>query len=124
MKLAALLAALPLTLACTPGTFQCSSPRDWSVCDTSGAWVTAGTCDADQYCSMNPNNGSPYCVDAPPPSEECSPDLYKCEEDDKGWFIEDCEGGKWVEKVRCDEGEVCVYGAVNGYPYCTDNPPF
>ena len=124
MKTSAILAVLPVALACTPGTYQCSSAQNWAVCNTSGSWVTAGSCDSDQYCSMNPNNGSPYCIDAPPPSEECSPDLYKCVEDDDGWAIHDCQDGKWEEIVTCEEGEVCVYGAVNGYPYCTDNPPF
>lgn len=124
MKLAAALALAPLALACTPGTYQCDAPRNWQVCDTQGKWITAGTCDSDQYCSMNPLNGSPYCIDAPPPTEECSPDLYLCKEDEEGWVIQDCVDGKFEDFARCDEGEVCVYGAVNGYPYCTDNPPW
>lgn len=126
MKLTALtLALLPLTLACTPATYQCSSPTSWSVCDTTGAWVPAGTCASDEYCAMNPNNDSPYCIPAPPPAEECSPGLFRCVEGEDGlWTIDACEEGKWEERVECDEGKVCVYGAVNGYPYCTDDPPY
>ena len=130
MKLFALAAALALALAgCTPGTFQCESPDTspawgWSVCDVSGAWVRGGSCSDNEYCSMNPTTGAPYCIEAPP-QEECSPDLFRCEEGDDGrWSIEVCEGGKWVERVECDEGEVCVYGAWGGYPYCTSNPPW
>ena len=124
MKFHAILALAPLALACTPATYQCSSANTWAVCDVTGKWVEAGSCLKDEYCSMNPINGSPYCIPAPPPQEECSPDLFQCVEDDEGWFINVCEAGKWVERVRCDEGEVCVYGAVNGYPYCTANPPW
>lgn len=124
MKLTALLALVPLALACTPGTYQCSAPRDWAVCDVTGTWVTAGSCAEDQYCSMNPINGSPYCIDAPPPDEECSPDLFRCLEEEDGWVIQDCKDGRFETVVRCPEGEMCIYGAVNGYPYCTDDPPF
>lgn len=124
MKLALALALAPLSLACTPGTYQCSAPRGWSVCTTAGTWVAGGSCAEDQYCAMNPDNGAPYCIDAPPPDEECSPDLYRCLEDDEGWVIQDCRDGKFADRLRCPDGEVCVYGAVNGYPYCTDDPPY
>lgn len=130
MKFLALAAALPLALAaCTPGTFQCESPSTspawgWSVCDAGGSWVRGGSCGDNEYCSMNPNNGAPYCIEAPP-REECSPGLYRCNEGDDGkWGIEECEGGKWVEIVECAEGEVCAYSAWGGNPYCTANPPW
>ncbi|SPN99224.1 uncharacterized protein DNG_02261 [Cephalotrichum gorgonifer] len=127
-----ILALLPVALAaskrrgCTPGTFQCevAPVAGWSVCDTQGAWVRGGDCQSTEYCSMNPLNGAPYCIPAPPPTEECSPDTWLCVEDDNGWAIDVCEAGKWAEKVRCPEGQVCAYGAVRGYPYCTANPPW
>lgn len=119
-------AALPLAFAaCTPGTYQCeSSPGwGWSVCDISGNWVRGGDCGDNEYCSMNPNNGAPYCIEAP--KEECSPDLFRCHEGHDGvWRIEVCEGGKWAERVKCEKDEVCTYSAWGGYPYCTDNPPW
>ena len=124
MKLTAALALLPLALACTPATYQCSSATEWSVCDTTGTWVPGGACAPDSYCAMNPNNNSPYCVPAPPPAEECSPDLFRCEDNGDGWSIDECEAGRWVTRVECAEGNVCMYGAAGGYPQCTSNPPW
>lgn len=131
MKLLALL--LPATLAsafakraCTPGTYQCSPKPTWgwSVCDTQGAWVRAGNCGPAEYCTMNPFNGSPYCIPSPP-SEECADGRFKCvDEGDEQWNIIECEGGEWVERVRCEEGTKCYYGAVAGYPYCSATSPY
>lgn len=138
-SLAALLPAAALALTtqrtttnprstCTPGTYTCDeSPAigwGWAVCDTRGEWVRGGSCQAGEYCSMNPANNSPYCIPMPD-DYECSPDLFQCVEDGDGsWYINDCQDGRWTEAVRCGDGEVCAYGAVNGYPYCTANPPW
>jgi hypothetical protein len=118
------LAASSKRAVCTPGTYTCDqSPTagwGWAVCNTDGNWVRGGDCAANEYCNMNPLNGSPYCLPYPTEPEECSPDLFQCVEDSEGWFINVCEAGKWVQKVRCETGKVCRYGAVHGYPQCVN----
>lgn len=130
LPIAALAAATPAGVApakrgvCAPGTYQCdNSPAagwGWAVCNAQGDWVRGGDCKRGEFCSMNPLNASPYCL--PVPEGECSPELFRCIENNgaPGWSIDVCnEAGRWAERVRCPSGQVCRYGAVRGYPYCT-----
>ncbi|CAI4215590.1 unnamed protein product [Parascedosporium putredinis] len=91
----------------------------WAVCNAQGDWVRGGDCKRGEFCSMNPLNASPYCL--PVPEGECPRALPLHREQRRpGWSIDVCnEAGRWAERVRCPSGQVCRYGAVRGYPYCT-----
>ncbi|KAM3497280.1 hypothetical protein MY10362_009363 [Beauveria mimosiformis] len=51
---------------CKPATYACGNRpgtdiQTWLTCNTSGRWVTAGECAADQHCKLHPANNVPFC---------------------------------------------------------------
>ncbi|KAK1837112.1 hypothetical protein QBC39DRAFT_366642 [Podospora conica] len=48
---------------CKPGTYKClSNKTGWGVCTTASKWVVGGSCGKKNYCAMNWQNKSPYCI--------------------------------------------------------------
>ncbi|RCI12430.1 hypothetical protein L249_0986 [Ophiocordyceps polyrhachis-furcata BCC 54312] len=65
LTMAALASVAAAGWECKPATYACTFENGkygWKVCNTSGKWVVGGHCRDTQYCELNEDNGSPYCL--------------------------------------------------------------